>query len=88
MAKSLDELKGRLLFQNSVDVWIALCRERGWDWRVHEKYSRFIEHLRGSGVELRAAPQGHPIRDVSGKPLEAYTIRFDARLIGIARQFA
>lgn len=42
---SLDDLRQKVAFHNSVDVWIAVCSERNLDWANPEKYKRFIAHL-------------------------------------------
>jgi hypothetical protein len=29
---TLEELRQKAFFQNTVDVWIMYCAERDWDW--------------------------------------------------------
>ncbi len=50
---ALDELRGSVLFQNSVDVWIAACTERGADWKSVDRYREFIRYLRAGGMGLK-----------------------------------
>ncbi|HEY4673513.1 MAG TPA: hypothetical protein VIH03_05045 [Nitrososphaerales archaeon] len=87
-ARTLDELKAKLIFQNSMDVWIALCREKNWDRRDYSHYRQFIRHLQEREVQLKKAPQGHPIKDSEGNPVETYTIRLDNTIIEKIRSFA
>ena len=42
---SLDDLRQKVVFHNSVDVWIAACGEKNFDWADPEAYKRFIAHL-------------------------------------------
>lgn len=86
-ARSLDELKAKLVFQNSMDVWIVLCREKGWDRRDYSRYARFISYLQEKGVELKRASQGHPMKNSEGKPVKTGTIRLDSSTIEKIRAF-
>ena len=85
----MDDLKGRLLFHNTMDVWMTLCRENGWDWREFSHYREFLEYLRSHEIEMRKASGGHPIKidDPSGKELETYTVRLDSSFVILARRF-
>lgn len=29
---SLEELRSKAFFQNTIDVWIMCCQEKTWDW--------------------------------------------------------
>lgn len=51
---ALDSLRQRVMFHNSVDVWIAACQERDAEWSDAARYRRFIAYLRGSGLALKA----------------------------------
>jgi hypothetical protein len=53
---TLDQLRQKALFQNTIDVWISYCEERGWDWYDVEKYRRFVNHLNGNGVKMQKFP--------------------------------
>ena len=87
MSEFLDKLKGTLLFQNSMDIWIALCREKGWNRKNYNKYQEFINYLKSTGIVMRTAQQGHPIRNSSGMHLETYTMKFDDMVIEKVRRF-
>lgn len=48
----LEELRNKALFQNSVDVWITLCKEQGKEWDDVDNYMRFIDYLRQNNVKI------------------------------------
>lgn len=52
-AASLDELRKSVLFQNSVDVWIAACTETKTDWHDADGYRKFVRYLRDNSVSLQ-----------------------------------
>ncbi|GBC75806.1 hypothetical protein HRbin06_01129 [archaeon HR06] len=86
MAKSLDDLKGKLLFNNTVDVWIALCREKGKSYRDYEGYNKFIEYLRKEGIKLFELKITNPIK-IEGKTLKPYSIKLDDKNLAKIRAF-
>lgn len=51
---SLDDLRQKVAFHNSVDVWIAACDERGEAWDDPEGYKKFIAYLLEKGLNLKA----------------------------------
>ncbi len=51
---SLDDLRKRVAFHNSVDVWIAACGERDADWTNPENYKKFIAYLLKNNLNLKA----------------------------------
>jgi hypothetical protein len=51
---TLNDLRKRVLFQNSIDVWIESCQDAGIDWNRLPEYMRFIAYLRGLQLNLRA----------------------------------
>ncbi len=51
---SLDDLRKRVAFHNSVDVWIAACRERDADWTNPDDYRKFIAYLLKNNLHLKA----------------------------------
>jgi hypothetical protein len=53
---SLDQLRQKAFFQNTIDVWISYCEERGWDWYDIGKYRRFINHLSARGIKMQKFP--------------------------------
>ena len=50
---TLDDLCKKVIFQNSVDVWISLCGEKNADWDDMEGYKRFIKRLQDGGTALK-----------------------------------
>jgi hypothetical protein len=53
---TLEDLRDKAFFQNTVDVWISYCEERGWDWYDIEMYRRFISHLTANGIKMQKFP--------------------------------
>lgn len=50
---SLEALRKRVLFHNSIDVWIAACEDAGRRWDDTDGYRAFISRLRASGMALK-----------------------------------
>jgi hypothetical protein len=53
---TLEELRQRAFFQNTIDIWIAYSEERGWDWYNIDTYRRFIGHLVSEGIKMEKFP--------------------------------
>lgn len=53
---ALDQLRQKAFFQNTIDVWISYCEERGWDWYNTESYMRFVNHLSTRGIKMQKFP--------------------------------
>lgn len=51
---SLDALKQKVIFHNSVDVWIAACEEKNVQWTDPSDYKKFIAHLLQNNLNLKA----------------------------------
>ncbi len=85
--KNVDELKQHLLYNNTLDVWTALCSERGKDWKTLDEYHRFLEHLKTSGVKLDVSVVCPPIKGFSDKPPKAFNIKLDTLTVEKIRQF-
>lgn len=51
---SLDEIRKKVIFHNSVDVWIAACAEKNTSWNNPEEYKKFIAHLLKHNLNLKA----------------------------------
>lgn len=86
-AKNLDELRHALLFNNTLDVWVALSSEKSSEWRNLEEYNRFLDYLSKSGIKLDASVVCPPIKGFSDKPPKAFNIRLDEQTIQKIRQF-
>ena len=50
---TLDELRQKVIFQNSIDVWIAMCEEKNMDWNQEEEYKKFIKYLHDNSLNLK-----------------------------------
>lgn len=53
---TLEELRQKAFFQNTIDVWIMYCAERDWDWYSVDAYRRFINHLSTKGIRMQKFP--------------------------------
>jgi len=53
---TLEELRQKAFFQNTIDIWIMYCAERSWDWYNIDTYRRFISHLSSKGVKMQKFP--------------------------------
>ena len=50
---TLDDLRKKVIFQNSIDVWIAVCGEKNIDWNNHDNYRNFIKYLHDQNLNLK-----------------------------------
>jgi hypothetical protein len=53
---SLEQLRDKAFFQNTIDVWIAYCEEKKLEWYDPEAYRRFIRHLNSKGLKMAKFP--------------------------------
>ncbi|MDE1862505.1 MAG: hypothetical protein KGI33_06300 [Thaumarchaeota archaeon] len=53
---TLEDLRKKALFQNTIDTWIMLCEEKNAEWYEPENYKRFMAHLFQSGLKLQKFP--------------------------------
>ncbi|MGQ0605814.1 MAG: hypothetical protein ACT4OD_02520 [Candidatus Nitrosotenuis sp.] len=53
---SLEELRTKAIYQNSIDTWIAICEEKQLDWYETEHYKKFVGHLLQNGLNLKKFP--------------------------------
>jgi len=53
---TLEELRTKALFQNTVDVWIMFCEEKDIEWRDTDAYRAFIRHLLKNNVKMTKFP--------------------------------
>ena len=51
---SLDALKQKVIFHNSIDIWIAICEEKNVQWTNPSDYKKFIAHLLKNNLNLKA----------------------------------
>ncbi|OLD33595.1 MAG: hypothetical protein E6K93_07020 [Thaumarchaeota archaeon] len=53
---TLEELRNKALFQNTIDTWIMLCEEKSADWYDTKSYMGFVSHLFQNGLKLQKFP--------------------------------
>lgn len=53
---TLDELRKKVIYQNSLDVWICACEEKQIDWNKEENYKKFIEYLQNQNISMKKFP--------------------------------
>lgn len=53
---TLDELRKKVIYQNSLDVWIGACEEKNVDWKEAGNYKKFIEYLQQQNVNMKKFP--------------------------------
>lgn len=53
---TLDELRKKVIYQNSLDVWITACEESDIKWNEAEHYKKFIEYLQNQNVNMKKFP--------------------------------
>jgi len=51
---SLDQIRKKVIFHNSVDVWITACGEKNIVWTNPEEYKKFIAYLLKNNLNLKA----------------------------------
>jgi hypothetical protein len=53
---SLEQLRDKAFFQNTVDVWIMLCAEKKWDYYDLDVYRSFIRYIKAKGIRVQKFP--------------------------------
>lgn len=53
---SLEDLREKAFFQNSIDVWIMLCEEKNWEYFDIKNYLQFIEYLFSNNIKIQRFP--------------------------------
>jgi len=53
---ALDEIRKKVIYQNTVDIWIAVCQEQGTEWHDPEKYKKFIQYLLKGNLQMKKFP--------------------------------
>jgi len=53
---TLEELRTKALFQNTIDVWIMRCQETDTEWFDIDAYRAFITHLLKNNVKMQKFP--------------------------------
>ncbi len=50
---SLEQLRKKVIYQNTVDIWIAACDEKNIDWSKTEDYKKFIIFLNKNNLKMQ-----------------------------------
>ena len=53
---ALDEIRKKVIYQNTVDIWIAVCYEKDIDWNDTNGYKKFIAYLLKSNLKMQKFP--------------------------------
>jgi hypothetical protein len=53
---TLEELRDKAFYQNTIDVWIMLCNEKGVNSYDTDKYTKFISYLNSKGLKMQKFP--------------------------------
>ena len=50
---ALEELRKKVLYQNSIEIWIGISEEKHIDWFVTENYKKFIAFLLENSLKMK-----------------------------------
>jgi len=50
---SLEDLRKKVLYNNSIEIWIKACQEKNIDWYETENYKKFIAFLRKNNLNMK-----------------------------------
>ena len=53
---ALSELRKKVIYQNTIDTWIALCEEKNIEWEKTENYKKFIAYLTKNNLNMKKFP--------------------------------
>jgi len=53
---SLDDLRQKVIYQNTIDVWIGVCGEKNMDWNETGNYKKFIDYLLNQNLNMKKFP--------------------------------
>ncbi|MGD2107083.1 MAG: hypothetical protein PVH93_05695 [Nitrosopumilaceae archaeon] len=53
---TLDDLRKKVIYQNTLDVWISACEESKINWNEAENYKKFIEFLQNQNINMKKFP--------------------------------
>lgn len=96
---ALEQLRQTLLYNDILDVWIALCEEKRWDWYNLKRYQQFLEFLSNEGVHVKelavcAQEKGkkaalvRALSRLQGTPLRTQVVKLDTQALGTIRSFS
>lgn len=50
---ALEELRKKVLYQNSIEIWIGISEEKNMDWFSPENYRKFIAFLLKNNLNMK-----------------------------------
>ncbi len=50
---ALEELRSKVLYQNSIEIWIGVSKEKNIDWFETENYQKFIAFLLKNNLNMK-----------------------------------
>jgi len=50
---ALEELRKKVLYQNSIEIWIGVSQEKNIDWFETENYKKFIAFLLKNNLNMK-----------------------------------
>jgi len=53
---TLDDLRKKVIYQNTLDVWIGACNEKNIIWNEAESYKKFINYLLNQNINMKKFP--------------------------------
>jgi len=53
---TLEELRKKALFQNTIDTWIMTCNENNTEWFSPQNYKKFVDYLIKGGLKMQKFP--------------------------------
>ena len=53
---ALEELRNKVLYQNSIEIWIGASKEKNIDWFDTENYKKFIAFLLKNNLNMKQMP--------------------------------
>ena len=99
---TLDDLRQKVIYQNSIDVWIASCEDKNVNWNNTEDYKKFISFLRENNLNLKAftlcaheagavekekTDFAETLREMNDPNAATYTIKLNDTAIDLIKKF-
>ena len=53
---ALNDIRKKVAYQNTVDIWIAVCQEQNVNWNNTEMYKKFIAYLLQTKLIMKKFP--------------------------------
>ena len=53
---TLDDLRKKVLYQNTFDIWIDVCKEKNISWSEPDNYKKFIDYLQNQNLSMKKFP--------------------------------